>query len=608
MLEIMRQMEFGKFYFGLSMVIVTQLAGLIGYLQFGQIWWVWSGLLLTLILVLWLGWLVKQNLTKPLRELSTVGTALARDCESLSTALSELARGNLTAQVTTQAQPVHLATSAEATSLVTAFNTTITSVQLAANQFNELSYEPLRRLCYVGPDYYLDGRVCGETLGQAVSGQGQVVLMMMSFELDALHLRSRGAESVLAEKYPGIDVVDVVDTTYDPEEAYIYTRAILKQYPHLRGIYITDGIVPFAVARAVNDAGLIGQVEIICHDVIDETMHYLREGVITATLSQDLFAQGHDSVIHLFNHLVTGWQPPQPRQLTPLQLVTRNNYKRYWQPEAGLIQTKDSYDRLAKPLQPSPRPLRIAVHNRGISGVDSQLHAGALAATAKLRSYNLNVDLVSGGTLRVKPIVESVIAQNYDGLVVLAANKKDVQHLNLAVKAGVAIATYNAEPFSLRGLIASLTERAELLLGFKQDLAGLGEQTPGTAGNFSGNGPYPQDSSDGESSQQREIVRQAIRFMGEHLEDAIGVAEVAQAVFLSPSYFCRLFTEQTGCNPRDFLMDLRLERAKEYLSNTDMSVMDVCVALDYSPSYFSRFFKNRVGCTPGQYAMKQRDP
>jgi AraC-like DNA-binding protein len=193
------------------------------------------------------------------------------------------------------------------------------------------------------------------------------------------------------------------------------------------------------------------------------------------------------------------------------------------------------------------------------------------------------------------------VAQQYDGLVVLAANKKDADHLNWASRAGVTIATYNAEPFSLRGLVNSLTERVELLLGFNRDLAKLASPTGCKVPNYGfDHRPEP----DEEQLRQRQLIQQAVTFMQENLEEAISVADVAQAVYLSPSYFCRVFTEQTGHNPSDFLMELRLERAKEYLVRTDMSVTDVSVALGYNPSYFSRLFKSRVGCTPGQYASR----
>jgi AraC-like DNA-binding protein len=105
---------------------------------------------------------------------------------------------------------------------------------------------------------------------------------------------------------------------------------------------------------------------------------------------------------------------------------------------------------------------------------------------------------------------------------------------------------------------------------------------------------------------KKEIVRRAVDYMQDKLETDVTVANVANFVSLSVPYFCTLFTEQTGQNPGNFLIELRLERAKEYLTHTQMSVMEICVALGYDPSYFSRLFKRHVGCTPGTYARKLR--
>ncbi len=111
---------------------------------------------------------------------------------------------------------------------------------------------------------------------------------------------------------------------------------------------------------------------------------------------------------------------------------------------------------------------------------------------------------------------------------------------------------------------------------------------------------------DRRDAEHREIVRKAIDFMQDNLETPVTVAEVAQAVALNPTYFGIIFAEQIGRNPIDFLIDLRIERAKHYLTHTPMSVMDICVALGYDPSYFNRLFKRRTGCTPGQYAHRAR--
>lgn len=102
------------------------------------------------------------------------------------------------------------------------------------------------------------------------------------------------------------------------------------------------------------------------------------------------------------------------------------------------------------------------------------------------------------------------------------------------------------------------------------------------------------------------VARQAIDYMQGNLESSVTVAQVAKSVALSEAYFCTLFAEVTGRTPRDYLIDLRLERAKEYLAHTRMSVQGVCTRLGYEASYFSRLFKQRLGVTPTEFARRAR--
>ncbi len=108
------------------------------------------------------------------------------------------------------------------------------------------------------------------------------------------------------------------------------------------------------------------------------------------------------------------------------------------------------------------------------------------------------------------------------------------------------------------------------------------------------------------SLQRKHLISHAIAFMQDNLEQPIKVADVAQEIHLSFSYFGVLFQEETGKTPVDYLIDLRIERAKEYFRHTQMSVADVCTRLGYDPSYFSRLFKRRTGYAPGDYAQRLR--
>jgi AraC-like DNA-binding protein len=108
------------------------------------------------------------------------------------------------------------------------------------------------------------------------------------------------------------------------------------------------------------------------------------------------------------------------------------------------------------------------------------------------------------------------------------------------------------------------------------------------------------------SSERRKTIQTAIRFLQENLEEDISITDVARHVSLNPSYFSTIFTEEMGSTPIDMLQRVRIERAKEYLRHTQVTVMDVCVALNYTPSYFNRLFKKLVGMTPGQFGRQHK--
>jgi hypothetical protein len=132
---------------------------------------------------------------------------------------------------------------------------------------------------------------------------------------------------------------------------------------------------------------------IISHDLVDETMPYVQSGVITATIGQDPYGQGHDLAVHLFNHLAAGWQPPTSRLLTPSDLVTSGNIGQFWQAGKGAIESAEMAARRPKPMKAAPRRFRIAV--LGIEEIARELEGAT--ARFKLTREDKPTDAVSGG-------------------------------------------------------------------------------------------------------------------------------------------------------------------------------------------------------------------
>lgn len=103
-------------------------------------------------------------------------------------------------------------------------------------------------------------------------------------------------------------------------------------------------------------------------------------------------------------------------------------------------------------------------------------------------------------------------------------------------------------------------------------------------------------------SDNSQKIQESIRYMNDHLELQISVADLAERVFLSPYHFIRLFKKSTGKTPHEYLIDLRINHAKYYLKTTEKSVKEIAFLCGFSnESNFCNSFRKQIGSTPLQY-------
>ena len=99
-----------------------------------------------------------------------------------------------------------------------------------------------------------------------------------------------------------------------------------------------------------------------------------------------------------------------------------------------------------------------------------------------------------------------------------------------------------------------------------------------------------------------EAVRDAIRYVEEHLEHNFGLREIAEYVHLNPSYFSVLFKEQMQMTFIEYVTRTRIQKSKELLLHTRMSVAEIAERVGYqSTKYFNKVFKEHEGYSPGTY-------
>ncbi len=104
------------------------------------------------------------------------------------------------------------------------------------------------------------------------------------------------------------------------------------------------------------------------------------------------------------------------------------------------------------------------------------------------------------------------------------------------------------------------------------------------------------------SPKLKELIGISVNFIHNNFERDISLGDIAKFVFLSPSYFTRAFKEETGMSPINYLLKIRIERAKELLADTSIKISDIALSVGFSNQQrFNEMFKKYAGVTPLQY-------
>lgn len=105
----------------------------------------------------------------------------------------------------------------------------------------------------------------------------------------------------------------------------------------------------------------------------------------------------------------------------------------------------------------------------------------------------------------------------------------------------------------------------------------------------------------GKNSAQVNMVNRARLRIREALESELSIQEIAEELSVSYSNFRKLFKEYTGLSPATYQQELRLLRAKELLTTTELSIKEIAYRLNFeSPDYFSAKFKAKMGLKPSE--------
>lgn len=101
------------------------------------------------------------------------------------------------------------------------------------------------------------------------------------------------------------------------------------------------------------------------------------------------------------------------------------------------------------------------------------------------------------------------------------------------------------------------------------------------------------------------IILEGKRYMDLHYMDDIGVDTMARKYQVSPNYFNKMFKQTYNISCKEYLINVRVEHAMEYLRNPALTIREAGIMAGYEDSnYFTRIFKKKTGMTPLEYRNK----
>jgi len=185
------------------------------------------------------------------------------------------------------------------------------------------------RACYIGTDNVAAGRQEGELIKEILPQGGKIMVFVGSADVVNAQERLRGIKEALQGST--VEIIDVRTDETDHVRAKSNVADTLVKYPDvacLVGLWSYNGP---AILNAVKEAGKVGQVKIVCFDEEDETLAGIKAGAIYATVVQQPFEFGYQSV-KMMDQILNGDKsviPANKQVIVPTLMIKKDTVEAF---------------------------------------------------------------------------------------------------------------------------------------------------------------------------------------------------------------------------------------------------------------------------------------
>lgn len=178
-------------------------------------------------------------------------------------------------------------------------------------------------MSYIASDNVAGGRMAAAAMAEQMGGEGAVYVSNVRPGISTTDQREEGFKLEMAERFPGITVLDTQYNENDASTAASQFQAVLAREPNLAGVFGANLFSALGAANGVESANKLDDITVVAFDAPQSIVEQLKTGVVDMAIAQHPAEIGYYGIVTAHAHL-TGQSVP-PMVGTGFTVITADN-------------------------------------------------------------------------------------------------------------------------------------------------------------------------------------------------------------------------------------------------------------------------------------------